>query len=89
MPSVVPITEQAVELSAALSAGAKSADEAVAELASSGDRSALEHAREELVARIYARSDDYEATAALNLVNKALAAVGWYDPYFWKHRRKP
>ncbi len=52
-------------------------------------RPALEAARTALVQRIYLHSDDYEATAALRLVNKALAALGWEDPYNWKHRRKP
>jgi hypothetical protein len=63
--------------------------QAIAELLALGDRHDLEQARAELVSRIYQRSDDYQATAALALVNKALAAVGWPDPYNWKHRRKP
>jgi hypothetical protein len=82
-------TDNAIALSAAINAGSKTTDEAVRELAADGDRDALHTARGELVARIYKRSDDYEATAALTLVNKALAAVGWYDPFTWKHRRKP
>lgn len=61
---------------------------AVEELAALGAQ-ALEDARMELVRRIHQRSDDYQATAALSLVNKALAALGWEDPYNWKHRRKP
>ena len=60
----------------------------VEELTRAG-RAALEDARTRLVQRIYLRSDDYEATAALSLVNKALAALGWEDAYNWKHRRKP
>jgi hypothetical protein len=83
------LTENAIALSAAVHAGSKTTDEAVRELAGEGDRVALHNARAELVALIYGRSDDYEATGALTLVNKALAAVGWYDPYSWKHRRKP
>jgi hypothetical protein len=63
--------------------------EPVRELLAVGDRQDLERARAELVRRIYQRSDDYQATAALTLVNKALATVGWPDPYNWKHRRKP
>ena len=58
-------------------------------LAAGGDRRALEQAQKDLVQRIHERSDDFEATAALSLVNRALAAVGWTDPYSWKHRRKP
>jgi hypothetical protein len=62
--------------------------EAVGQLGAAG-REALEAARAELVRRIYMRSDDYRATAALSLVNKALVALGWEDPYNWKRRRKP
>jgi len=53
------------------------------------ERQELEKARTELVGRISARSDDFEATAALSLVNKALAELGWDNPYSWKRRRKP
>jgi hypothetical protein len=42
-----------------------------------------------LVRRIFAHSDDFEATGALSHVNKALAELGWEAPYSWKHRRKP
>jgi hypothetical protein len=52
-------------------------------------RDELERARMELVRRISLRSDDYEATAALSLVNRALAIAGWENPYDWRHRRKP
>ena len=54
-----------------------------------GDREALALAREGPGAGIQDRSDDFEATAALSLVNGALAAVRWSDPFSWKHRRKP
>ena len=59
------------------------------QLTADGDRAALEGAREHLVLRLRRSSDDYAATAALGLVNKALSEVGWQDPYNWKHRRKP
>jgi len=71
------------------SASGASADEAVRQLASAATSDELGKARAELAERIYQRSDDYEATGALNLVNQALAAVGWQAPYSWKHRRKP
>jgi len=58
-------------------------------LVTAGDRSGLENARAELVRRIFAHSDDFEATAALSRANKALAQLGWEAPYSWKHRRKP
>ena len=59
------------------------------DLVLTGDREELKKARADLVRRISARSDDFDATAALTLVNKALAERGWDDPYSWKHRRKP
>jgi hypothetical protein len=49
----------------------------------------LERVRADLLNRIHQRSDDYPATVALTLVNKALATVGWLDPYDWRRRRKP
>jgi putative ribosome biogenesis GTPase RsgA len=59
------------------------------QLVASGDRVSLRQAQSELVQRVHERSDDFAATAALSLVNKALAIVGWTDPFSWKHRRKP
>jgi hypothetical protein len=84
-----PLAEEAVVLAGTLSAGGEALDAAVQKLAQAGDRQALERAQNDLVRRIHERSDDFQATAALNLVNRALAAVGWPDPYSWKHRRKP
>lgn len=80
-----PTAETALRLA---SDGSKTPDQVVSELVPAG-RPELERARDELVKRIHERSDDYEATGALGLVNKALATVGWDDPYNWKHRRKP
>jgi hypothetical protein len=84
-----PIAERALALVRSSPAGSAERAQAVQELAGAGDFGQLERAREVLVRRIYQRSDDYDATAALSLLNKALAAVGWQDPYSWKHRRKP
>lgn len=57
------------------------------------DRSALESARNHLASVLHNRTDDWEATAALTLLNRALAQYGWSDPYDWKVRwrqgRKP
>ncbi len=83
-----PVAEEAVVLTATLGSS-ESLDAAVDQLAASGDREALERAQADLVGRIHERSDDFQATAALNLINRALASVGWPDPYSWKHRRKP
>jgi hypothetical protein len=84
-----PVAEDALALAANLGPGNESREAAVEQLAAPGDREGLERAQSELVRRIHERSDDFQATAALNLVNRALAAVGWVDPYSWKHRRKP
>jgi hypothetical protein len=84
-----PIADQAVALASVTGTGSRTTDEAVGELASAGDRNALEGARADLLGRIQQRSDDYAATSALTLVNKALAVVGWADPFSWKHRRRP
>jgi hypothetical protein len=83
-----PLAEEAVVLAGTLGSGA-ALQAAVQKLAQAGDRDALEQAQKDLVQRIHERSDDFQATAALTLVNKALAAVGWPGPYSWKHRRKP
>jgi len=83
-----PVVEEALVLAGALGSD-ESLAAAVQQLAAGGDRPALEKAQADLVQRIHERSDDFEATAALNLINRALASVGWSDPYSWKHRRKP
>jgi hypothetical protein len=85
MAPLEPMATQAV----ALATDGQSAEAAVKQLVASGDRDSLQKAQSELVQRVYERSDDFAATAALNLVNKALAIVGWVEPFSWKHRRKP
>ncbi len=89
MPAPAPLVRQAVVVDGPAPSGPKYTEETLNDLVAAGDRSELEKARAELVRRIFARSDDFEATAALSLVNKALAELGWDDPYSWKHRRKP
>ncbi|MGD0810349.1 MAG: hypothetical protein ABSA91_11665 [Acidimicrobiales bacterium] len=85
MASLEPLATQAI----ALATDGLSADAAIAQLVASGDQASLERAQSELVQRVHERSDDFAATAALGLVNKAMAVVGWTDPFSWKHRRKP
>ena len=87
MASVDPTVQQALALAGTLE-DRDDLEGAVNDLASAG-RGALEAAQAALVRRVYARSDDFAATTALNLVNRALAKVGWQHPYSWKHRRKP
>ncbi|HWG74513.1 MAG TPA: hypothetical protein VG184_10725 [Acidimicrobiales bacterium] len=54
-----------------------------------GDRSALEQARDRYARRLHGHSEDWDATSALTVLNRALAAFGWTDHYGWKGRRKP
>lgn len=62
--------------------------------AAGGDRQALERARNQVASRLRAVSDDWEATAALTLLNRALASMPRPDPLDWRVRwsqrfRKP
>jgi hypothetical protein len=54
-------------------------DEAVTELLglAEGQRGPLEAAAHSFADRLHRRSDDFEATNALRLVNRALTHVGW------------
>jgi len=88
MSDLAPATNRASVVERAVALAHPGGHGAVEELSGAG-RDSLEQAQAELVQRIHLRSDDYEATAALSLVNKALAALGWEDPYYWKNRRKP
>jgi hypothetical protein len=54
-----------------------------------GDRPALEEARNVYARHLHGRSDDWNATGALSLLNRALTDSGWVDPFDWKGRRKP
>jgi hypothetical protein len=85
MAPLEAIAQQAVSLAT----DGQSPEAAVQQLVASGDGVSLRRAQSELVQRVHERSDDFAATAALGLVNKALAIVGWTDPFSWKHRRKP
>lgn len=57
------------------------------------DRAALEGARNRFASRLHGHADDYSATAALRLINRALVRYGWSERYDWKVRwaknRKP
>jgi hypothetical protein len=57
------------------------------------DRRSLESARDQAAAQVRARVDDWEATAALRLLNRAIADLPPTDPFDWqirwKQRRKP
>lgn len=57
------------------------------------DRPGLEEVRKLLAARLHGHSDDFTATAALTVLNRALADTAPTDPMDWKERwargRKP
>jgi hypothetical protein len=91
-PTTSPsLTDTLAQRAIGLPAGEGSEDELIA-LAGT-DRAALEAARNRMAARLHGRADDYQATAALTLLNRALARYGWYEKYNWKVRyakhRKP
>lgn len=65
--------------------GGDDAARALVELAGT-DRGALEAARNAFARRLHGHPDDYEATSALQLLNRALATYGWHDPYDWRGR---
>lgn len=50
------------------------------------NRAALVAARDAFARRLHGHPDDFAATAALRLLNRALAAYGWQDPYDWRSR---
>ena len=58
-----------------------------------GNRAALGEVRNRFASRLHGHSDDYAATAALSLLNRALATVPHDEPLDWKRRwakgRKP
>ncbi len=64
---------------------------AVAELVALAgeDRAAVEAVRDRYARLLHGNSDDWDATAALNVLNPALAAMGWDDRYDWRRRRNP
>lgn len=51
-----------------------------------GDRRAIEAARDTVAARLRARVDDFEATGALQLLNRVLSHLPIHDPLDWKVR---
>ncbi|HET9689655.1 MAG TPA: hypothetical protein VFP61_00775 [Acidimicrobiales bacterium] len=70
-------------------------DEAAARLLelAGGDRRAIEAVRDRYARHLHGRADDFAATAALTICNRALAAERPADPLDWKRRwargRKP
>lgn len=54
--------------------------------AAGGDRRTVEAARDRVAGRVRARVDDFEATATLTLLNRALQHIPINDPLDWKVR---
>ena len=83
-----------IERAASIAGDGLSADasSSLAELAGR-NRHLVEAARDRAALRIRARVDDWEATAALRLLNRTLADLPRTDPLDWqirwKQRRKP
>ena len=93
MPATVPVStlDALIELAAELGRPGADKEAGARQLITraGGDRVALEEARNFYARRLHGRSDDWAATAALGLLNRALTDSGWVDPYEWKGRRKP
>jgi hypothetical protein len=57
------------------------------------DRHSLEMARDQVAAHLHRRVDDFQATATLTLLNRALSGIPIVDPLDWRVRwsrhRKP
>lgn len=53
---------------------------------SGGDRALIEAARDKLAIYLHTNVDDFEATAALQLLNRALATLPRQDPLDWRVR---
>lgn len=73
-----------------------SADDALEDVlaAAGGDRPTVEAARDAVAARVHLRSDDFDSTAALQLLNRILSRLPIEDPLDWRVRwtqrfRKP
>ena len=86
VPSIDPVTDLAERAITLATSGDR--DGAVSELIGMAtDVDALEQARDLLVRRIQARSDDYQATAGLTLLNAAIAAAGPTAVVTWKPKK--
>ena len=85
MTTVTPdvIAAHAAELSR--SGSPDSAVEALA-AAAGGDRHIVEAARDQVAAHLHTAVDDWDATAALTLLNRTLAAMPRRDPLDWRVR---
>jgi len=85
MTTITPeaIASQAGEL--ARSGPSGGATETLVE-AAGGDRRLIEAARDHVASHLHNAVDDFEATAALTLLNRTLASMPRHDPLDWRVR---
>jgi hypothetical protein len=90
-PTPTSTLDALIDLAASLSQPGADKEAGARELIdrAGGDRAALEAARNVYSTRLHGRSDDWTATGALTLLNRALTDSGWIDPFDWRYRRKP
>ena len=88
----VSATPESLESAAIETAIAGGPPDAIVE-AAGGDRQVLEAARDKVATQVRKQVDDFEATAALRLLNRALSETPPTDPFDWQvrweRRRKP
>jgi hypothetical protein len=91
MPSTTADTIALEAASLARDSDPAAADKLIA--LAGGEREALEAARDQVAAHLHAQVDDWEATATLTLLNRALSLLPRSDPLDWRERwsrhRKP
>jgi hypothetical protein len=91
-PPPQTVADQAVALAAGIGgarSGGPAYQAAVDQLLSLvADQGQLDQAQSELTARLHHRSDDWDATAGLRLVNAGLAKMGPKATYAWGDRKK-
>jgi hypothetical protein len=88
--------DSVVERAAGLARDGSTVEEARDQVlaAAGGDRRAIEAARDRMAAAVHVRSDDFESTFTLQLLNRVLSSVPINDPLDWRIRwtqrfRKP
>ena len=82
--AVDSVVQRAGELAREGSTVEEARDDVLA--AAGGDRRAIEAARDRMAAAVHARSDDFESTATLQLLNRVLTKVPIIDPLDWRVR---
>jgi hypothetical protein len=79
-----PIIAQAAELTREYVPAPEAATALLA--AAGGRRAAVVAARNEVAAHLHGQVDDFEATAILQILNRALSQIPIHDPLDWRVR---